>query len=670
MKFRSILVVIVLWSTIFSAALVQGAEKKQTPTNYQVQITFNPQETRLEGEVTISWKNHSGMDLNRVPLYLRNDDKEKDLIQSCLVNDRPAEIEYKFDTEENDFTGFEAVLSKPVEAGKKCNIRIRFKSFKGELDYDYYHFCHNWGELEGWLPTLPVMEKGKIYTTRQSLSNYHVTLTLPKTFLCASSGKVVSENIKGESKILRLFAKEVPDFGILLSKAFIIEEAEASGVLIRSFYFEKEKKWGKALLEMAQDIVPFYINKIGFYPQPIITILPGHTEPWGGFPICANCVVIHGGLDKKGEKAEKFARWILAHEIGHEYFGFGHILEDKAYPAWFGLSMGIYTDRLYNASRGIHSSDYHTRWNYYMAGILAGLNTTILQKLSDLKHAGFAWNNVIAHSKSSTVLSMLEHLVGERTFWIIFQTYLKEHKGETVTLESFKETCESISDMDLDWFFHQWYETPAYLDFRVKKMRTWKAGKTFITECTIVRKGEAVMPLTVKLKTSDGNSITRQIDGWFKERTLTFRTDWGPAKIIIDPEMRLPLLSHAEKSIDIYWLARSQLVRMEKYDKALHLYRKAYELGKDFPGYWYSMAGLYMNVGDFESAMESLDQIETLKKHEDYERFLALGTLEKGKVYDLMGKREDALREYRLALKNDRTRKKAEQYLKTPFSQR
>jgi len=669
MKYRSILVVIVLWCTIFSPVPIQGAEKKQIPTTYQVQVTFNPQETRLKGEVTIPWQNHSGMDLNRIPLFLKNDDKEKDLIQSCLVNDRSAKIEYKFNTEENSFTGFEAVLSKPVAPNEKCTIRIQFKSFKGELSYGYYHFCHNWRGFEDWLPTLLVMEKGKIYTTRQSLSNYDVTLTYPKTFLCASTGKVVSESIKGESKILHLSAKEVPDFGILLSKAFIIEEAEASGVLIRSFYFEKEKKWGKALLKMAQDIVPFYVDTIGFYPQPIITILPGHTEPWGGYPICANCVVIHGGLDKKGETAEEFARWILAHEIGHEYFGFGHILEDKAYPAWFGLSMGIYTDRLYNTSRGIHRSDYHTRWNYYMAGILAGLNTTILQKLTDLKHAGFDWNNVIAHSKSSTVLSMLEHLVGEKTFRTIFQTYLKEHKGETVTLESFKETCEAISGKDLDWFFHQWYETPAYLDFRVKKMRTWKADKTFITECTIIRKGDAVMPLTVMLKTSSGESITQQTDGWFKERTLTFRSDSGPVKIVIDPEMRLPLLAHAEKS-GIYGMARSMLVQMEKYDKALHIYRKAYEIGKDFPNYWYYLATLYMNVGDLEAAMESLDRVETLKTHEDYEPFLALGTLEKGKIYDLMGKRADALKQYRLALKNERTQKEAEQYLKTPFSQR
>jgi tetratricopeptide (TPR) repeat protein len=134
--------------------------------------------------------------------------------------------------------------------------------------------------------------------------------------------------------------------------------------------------------------------------------------------------------------------------------------------------------------------------------------------------------------------------------------------------------------------------------------------------------------------------------------------------------MRLPLLSHAEKSIHIYGLARNQLVRMEKSDKALHLYRKAYELGKDFPGYWYAMAGLYINAGDLEAAMESLDRIKTQKKHEDYKRFLTLSTLEKGKVYDLMGKRKSALKQYGLALKNDRTREEAEQYLKIPFSQR
>jgi hypothetical protein len=42
-----------------------------------------------------------------------------------------------------------------------------------------------------------------------------------------------------------------------------------------------------------------------------------------------------------------------------------------------------------------------------------------------------------------------------------------------------------------------------------------------------------------------------------------------------------------------------------------------------------------------ESVMESLDRIEVMKKDEDYEDYQALGRLEKGKIYDLMGRRKD-----------------------------
>jgi len=646
-----------------------GQSSIEEQTRYAVTVAFDTAETRLMGHVIIDYHNRSGMDLATIPMFFRNDDKEENLIQRCTVNGESAEFEYRFKNGSEGYCGVDIDLPEMMASGERSTIRIAFMSTRGAFFYDYYHFCHHYDDKTDWLPTVLVMEHGKIYPSRQSLSDYEVTLTLPADFTCAATGTIQSESASGDTKTLYMKAQGVPDFGILLSRDFIVEEAEAAGVLIQSFYFEKEKKWGKYLLEKARDIVPFYADTIGFYPQPIISILPGHSEPWGGYPVCANCVVIHMGLDKKGDDAEEFANWILAHEIGHEYFGFGHILEDYEYPQWFGLSMGIYTDYLYNSARGIHRSDFHTRWRYYMAGILAGLNTTILRKVDDLDREGFDWNNVIAHSKSSTVLSLLQQLVGTDTFWIIYKTYLNEHRGKTVTLESFKNTCESISGMELDWFFHQWYETPAYLDYRVEETNTWKAGSEFITECRIVRKGDAVMPLTAALVTTEGDTIRQDIDGWFEERTLTFRSVTGPSRFIIDPDKSLPLMAHAEQSFSHYGIAGMQLQKIGKNDEALHLYQNAYTLAKDFSAYWYFLGVCYRNVGDYVSGIESFRHLDDCKDDE-YRQYKELSILELGKTYDLMGRRDEAKKQYQEALKSDRTKEEAEKYLERPFVSR
>jgi len=669
MKFKMSKIKMAICILGFLAIIVNAFSGESTPvtTQYALKVSFNPEEARLSGEVVVTWQNWSGVNLYKIPLSLRNKDKEETLIKSVSVNGRPAEFEYRFEEDGEGFTGFEIVLSEPVPPGEICEIKISFTSFKAGFWYDYFHFNHGWNEITNWYPTVLVMQNGKSYPSRQELADFDVKLSCPAEYKYASSGMVESETVSNNRVEYVLKAKGIPDFGILLSKNFIIEETEAAGVKIRSYYFEKEKKWGKKLLEYAKDIVIFYKEKIGFYPQPIISILPGDKYPSGGYPICGNCVVIHGGLDKKGDQAEEFANWILAHEIGHQYFGFGHILEDADYPRWFGLSMGIYTDALYNSARELERSSYKVRRQYYMSGVLAGLNTTIMQKIEDLKREKFDWNNVIAHSKSSTVLSMLEQLVGKDTFWTIFKTYLEKHKGETVTLESFRNTCEEISGKELDWFFHQWYETPAYLDYRIEKAKTWKAGDAFITECKVVRKGDAIMPLTIALETSNGNMIRKEIDGWSEEATVTFKTKNGPARVLLDPDHILPLLSQAEKSINIAGLARRQLEYMEKYDEALRLYERSYSIGKHLPGYLYYLGLAYRNTGDYLSAIDIFKKIIEFKEGQSLKRYQEMSILEIGKTYDLMGRREEAEKQYRLAMKFKRTKKNAEKYLKKPF---
>jgi len=639
------------------------ANEQKSLTNYILDVRFDPQKARARGKVIINSLNSTGQELNKIPISLINDENEKELIKACLVNDQPAEFKYIFKTDNVGYTGIEIQLKEPIGKDEKFKISMDFTSAEVGYWYGYFHWRHGWSE-ESWHPTLMKIKRGQVLTGYQELADYHFTAKFPSDYKCALTGMVESQIVRNDSTELVASAYGVPDFGVLLSKDFIIDEADIAGVKVRSFYFEKDKKWGKTFLEMAKDIIPFYKEKIGFYPQPVLSILPGHTEPWGGYPICANCVVIHMGLEKKEDKADEFANWILAHEIGHQYFGFGNILEDTRYPRWFGLSMGIYTDRLYNSARGIELSSPVRRMKFYLAGLLAGINTTILQKTGKLDKEQFDWNNIIAHSKSSTVLYMLEYLVGEETFWNIFKTSLEKFKGKTVKLEMFKNICEEISARELDWFFHQWYQTSDYLDYRINETKTWKEDEFFITECEIIRHGEAVMPVIVALETKDGQLIKKKIDGWARQKQVVFKSKKNPVRVILDPDQMLPLLSHAQQSMSVVRCAVQQLRRMEKYDQALQLMKNSASIGWDKADYWYYSGLTQKDIGDYLSAIESFKRIKSLKEKD--EKYSDLSILQIAKTYDLMGDHKSAEKYYKLALKSNRTREEAEKYLKKP----
>ena len=194
--------------------------------------------------------------------------------------------------------------------------------------------------------------------------------------------------------------------------------------------------------------------------------MPGGEKPKGGWPVCPNIVAVHRGFDLKGENAESWAQWITAHEIAHQYWGFNYILEPLNYPQWFGIAMGIYTDRLYCMNRNIQM-DYRKYLYKYLFGIFNGYNTTIMQETDSLDKQGFDWNNIIKHGKSFTVLRLLAYEIGEDTFLEVFRYCLNNYKGVNVTLEMFQNLCEKISNRELDTFFQQWFYSNDFLEYQI-----------------------------------------------------------------------------------------------------------------------------------------------------------------------------------------------------------
>ena len=114
-------------------------------------------------------------------------------------------------------------------------------------------------------------------------------------------------------KAIRLVLKSI---GIFVAAAALLIFAY---VLFNTHWGKKYRQVTEAELRRYQDYLDAH-GEIGFYPQPLLYILPGYpNRPAGGYPVCPNCIIIHRNLDILKEKASEFARWITAHKIGHQY---------------------------------------------------------------------------------------------------------------------------------------------------------------------------------------------------------------------------------------------------------------------------------------------------------------------------------------------------------------
>jgi hypothetical protein len=508
-------------------------------SQYKVDMRFDSSKLQMDCKMHVKWYNSSSKEVMEIPFHFQLD-SAKTLIKHIIVNDQQVDIQFT-SKETDDFEGFVAKLTEPIRENEYANIKIDFKTNRKEYYRDRILF------FSEDIPLIQYFKEGNFIYYYQVHSNYNVKITYPADFEIATTGFVKDKASQNNLTTIQTEAKYVPSYGVVFFSDVIINEIKVTdNIIVRSIFFEDDEKWGNKLLYYAEDIIQFYKDTLGFYPQPVLHIIPGGENPRGGWPVCPNIVAIHRGIDSKGEEAESHAQWIMAHEIGHQYWGFNYILEPLNYPQWFGIAMGIYTDRLYCIERNI-KMDYNKFLYKYLFGIYQGWNTTIMQKIDFLDKQNFDWNNTILHGKSFTVLRLLAFEIGEDNFYEVFKYFLNNYKGVNVTPEMFKKQCERISNRELDNFFQQWFYSNEFLEYQIDTVIVERQDSLYHAEIRINKTGKAdISEVEIAFKLSNDEIINQVFDG--KARQVVIRQELkNPIEeIVLDPEFKLPLVNKIE----------------------------------------------------------------------------------------------------------------------------
>lgn len=511
---------------------------------YEIDIQFDAIKEVLNGKTKVIWNNTSDSLVKELHFHFQSDSLKSN-INSVFVNNNEVNIKYVSKIS-HGFDGFVLLLNTPIKSNEVTHIEIDFTTKRrliGEHDKEIindntYFFLKDF-------PQLPFLKDGYFVHDYQVHSDYQVTIAYDSIFEMASTGIIEKESKENGRVISTTFAKDVPSYGILFFRNAIVKEKRtASNVLIRSIFFDDDQKWGNLLLDYAEDVLEFYTDSLEFYPQPVLNIIPGYSKPYGGWPVSPNIIGIHRGIDLKKKRAETHAKWITAHEIGHQYWGFNYVLEPLNYPQWFGIGMGIYTDHLYSMKNGIDIdySDYFS--SSYFEGVKRGYNTTIMQTVDTLNKQGFDWNNIIMHDKSYSVLRMLAYEIGEDTFFKIFKHCLNSYKGVNVTLEMFKKDCEQISQTNLDDFFNTWFYSSDYLEYQIENVLVTNKENQYTNKIIINKLGKAkISHVELAIVLNNGEIINQTFDGKQSNTTLEIDTNESIKKIILDPDLKLLMVN-------------------------------------------------------------------------------------------------------------------------------
>lgn len=208
----------------------------------------------------------------------------------------------------------------------------------------------------------------------------------------------------------------------------------------------------QAVYPVTVDAMEYFAKAFGEYPFVKEKYGMAHF-PWGGAMEHQTCTSI-------------LYRWydvyVIVHELAHQWWGDLITCRDW-HNIWLNEGFASYSEALF--FEDLYGEGYYHTYMSYMDYVEGG--TIYIYDTTDVGNI-FSW---IVYHKGAWVLHMLRHVVGDSTFFDILRAYYSDSRFayKDVVTEEFRDFCETLSGMDLDYFFQEW----IYGEYRPNYRYSW-----------------------------------------------------------------------------------------------------------------------------------------------------------------------------------------------------
>ena len=283
-----------------------------------------------------------------------------------------------------------------------------------------------------------------------------IWITCPEDYLVASNG-LLEDTIDNED-LTKTFQWHVshPISTYLVSIAVTNYELYSidytlneQSMKIDNYLFPEQYDEGVALFDQTPTMISFLSSVYSEYP--FLDEKYGHAVyPGSGAMEHQTCTSF--GSDHIGVEDS----YTVLHELAHQWVGDLITCEDWSH-IWLNEGFAVYSEVLWTQFM-FGDPGYHQHIDQLDLGNL------IDDKLErDESDNGSYILDIVVYYKGAWTLHMLRNIVGYETLMEIFHTYTlsEEFRYKTATTEDFKQVCEDVSGIELDWFFDEWYYHPG-----------------------------------------------------------------------------------------------------------------------------------------------------------------------------------------------------------------
>ncbi|MFZ1280416.1 MAG: M1 family aminopeptidase [Ignavibacteriaceae bacterium] len=426
-------------------------------------------------------------------------------------------------------------LGTTLNAGEQFTTKVYYHGTPGSSGFGSFEFSSHNGNPAIWTLSEPYGAKDwwpVKDTPADKVDSADFWITVSSSLTAASNGKLMGIVDNGNGTHTFKWKSSYPIAQYLLSMAITnytqytnyYYNTVNDSMPIDHFIYPESFSSVKTQLDKTPGMIEVYAERFGEYP--FINEKYGHAQfGWGGG-------MEHQTITSMGG----FSDMLIAHEMAHMWFGDLITCKDW-HHIWLNEGFATYGECLMNEA-WYGKSGYD---NYVVGEMNSAKNAIGSIWVEDISSVGQIFNGARSYSKGSVVLHMLRGIVGDSVFFDILKTYKTDPNvayGVAVT-EDFQAVAESVSGMDLDYFFAEWIYGESFPVYSVVWSKQNIGGNLYdlalkITQIVRTDPTYFTMPIQVKVNFVSGDTLITVFNN-AQVQNFNITVNGNPTSISFDP---------------------------------------------------------------------------------------------------------------------------------------
>lgn len=458
-------------STVVKYTKIQDMNKLNT---YDIKVELNTTDMTYNGEQNVTYLNKSEDDLDNIYFHIYPNAFKS-------LEDAPILFDVGETINKSDYVGgyidIEEIklgatsLDWTVEGDKNTILKVNLpKTLKSEekielyLEYnvklpstkDRFGYHDNGVNFGNWYPIVSVYDEDGWHLDPyykvgdpffSEVSNYNVEITVPKEVEVATSGKVISENIKEDNRVYNVKAENVRDFAFATSEKFVIGTRQVEDTLIKLYSITDNQDIIDMALDFGEDSIRIFNKVFGEYPYDEYKIV--NTEFPSGMEYPG---IVFISDDYFNETLIEVLETIIVHETAHQWW-YGIIGNNPIEKPWIDEGLATYSEVIYvDDIYGEDAADFYynqrIKYIYDLNSGFLGEDKRVDKSLDQFEN----WNDysILVYSRGVGFFKGIEDKYGKESLYKILQKCYEDYKFKNISGSEFLAICEEVTGDSMD----------------------------------------------------------------------------------------------------------------------------------------------------------------------------------------------------------------------------